>query len=42
MGSGGQREPAEVGGETGRGSSACQSHGVDNLFQFTAQSLSPS
>lgn len=24
-----------------KGSSACQSHGVDNLFQFTAQSLSP-
>lgn len=24
-----------------KGSSACQSHGVDNLFQFTSQSLSP-
>lgn len=30
---------AKVDGE--KGSSACQSHGVDNLFQFTAQSLPP-
>lgn len=35
------QEVGEGGAKRKKGSSACQSHGVDDLFQFTAQSLSP-